>query len=220
MHLLIFGAPGVGKGTQAKILSQRWGLPHVSTGDMFREAIRSQSELGKKVEQLMGTGELFPDDLVIGIVKETFEGELCQNGFILDGFPRTVPQAKALHTLFQQLSYRDVIIISLDAHDDEIIQRLTNRRSCKECENIFNLLLNPELETCPVCGSVGSIYQREDDLEDVIRKRLEVFIDETKPVLEHFGEDTTIIHINAYQSIDSVTTDIVESLSRLIEIPA
>ncbi|CUS82590.1 Adenylate kinase, partial [Candidatus Kryptonium thompsonii] len=142
MRLIIFGPPGVGKGTQAQILSQKLNIPHISTGDMLREAVKNQTELGLKAKSFMDKGELVPDDVMIGIIKEVLSSERCKNGFILDGFPRTIAQAEALDKIFEELNIKLDYVISLEVDDDEIIKRLTNRRVCKNCGAVFNLLID------------------------------------------------------------------------------
>ncbi len=139
MRLILFGSPGVGKGTQAKIFSKNFNIPHISTGDILRKAVKEQTELGKKAGELMSQGQLVPDDLMIGLIKYVLTSEECNKGFILDGFPRTTNQAIALDNLFVQIGIDNVILINITADENEIIKRLNNRRACKVCGNIFAL---------------------------------------------------------------------------------
>ena len=210
MYLIVFGAPGVGKGTQAKILSQKLNIPHISTGDILRQAVKNQTELGKKAKTIMDAGELVSDAIMIGIINETLIEDQCKNGCILDGFPRTVQQAEELDKLFTKLNITDVLLISFEAKDDEIVKRLTNRRSCKSCQNIFNLAEIENLRVCPQCGAKDSFYQRNDDTEGVIRNRLEVFASTTRPVLDYYATRREIIHIDGDQKVDDVSRDMLK----------
>lgn len=216
MHLILFGPPGAGKGTQAKILSQKFKIPHISTGDMLREAVANQTELGKKAKSIMENGQLVPDDIMIGIVKETLSSSKCKSGFILDGFPRTVEQAKALDQIFLDLKINDVVIIDFNLDEEEIIKRVTNRRSCSNCGSLFNLLTDKLDNVCPVCGSSGTIYQRDDDKEEVIRKRIEVYRNSTLPVKNYYKENNAcFISIDGYGEIEEITNKILEKLEKV-----
>lgn len=215
MHLILFGSPGVGKGTQAKILSNILNIPHISTGDILREAVKNETDLGIKAKKIMQSGHLVPDDLMIGIIKETIQNEKCKNGFILDGFPRTIPQAISLDELFvdSKIDINKVAIIYLTASDDQIVYRLTNRRTCKSCQSIFSLTNIDVSQPCPVCKSTEGFIQRNDDTEEVIRKRLSVYKLETEPVLNYY-KDRKVITINGLASIENVTTEIMEKLNQ------
>ncbi|MCC6550229.1 MAG: adenylate kinase [Ignavibacteriaceae bacterium] len=215
MRIILFGSPGVGKGTQAKILSTQLSIPHISTGDILREAVIQQTSLGMKAKEIMDAGELVPDEVMVGIIKDRLSNPDCHKGFILDGFPRTIKQAEALNKLFIELRINDFFLISLEVNEDEIIRRLTNRRACKVCNNIFNYHDIEGSDTCPSCGSVNSFYHRDDDREDVIRKRLSVFQSTTKPVLEYFADKQYVIRIDALETIDNVTATIVKRLTEL-----
>lgn len=216
MHLILFGPPGAGKGTQAKILSQKFNVPHISTGDMLREAVSKQTELGIKAKAIMESGQLVPDEVMIGIVRETLASEKCANGFILDGFPRTVEQAKALDLIFIELGINDVVILDFNLDEDEIIKRVTNRRSCSKCGALFNLLTDKINNICPNCGSIGTIYQRDDDSESVIRKRIEVYKNSTLPVKNYYKENNAcFISIDGYGEIEQITQTILEKLLKI-----
>ncbi|MBV6513366.1 MAG: adenylate kinase [Ignavibacteriales bacterium] len=215
MRIILFGSPGVGKGTQAKILSNQLSIPHISTGDILREAVKNKTSLGMKAKEIMDAGELVPDEVMVGIIKDRLTDSDCHKGFILDGFPRTIKQAEALNKLFIELHITDFFLISLEVNEEEIIRRLTNRRACKVCSNIFNYNDIEGRETCPTCGAENSFYHRKDDREDVIRKRLEVFQSTTKPVLEYFADKQNVIRIDALETIDNVTTTIVTRLNSL-----
>ncbi len=214
MRIILFGSPGVGKGTQAKILSEKLNIPHISTGDILRAAVDKKTQLGIEAKKLMDKGELVPDDIMIGIIKDTLQEDKCKNGFILDGFPRTVAQAKELEKLLNDLEMNPKKIIYITANEDEIIRRLTNRRACKECKHIFVLNEIEGKDTCPNCGAKNSFYQRSDDKEEVIRKRLEVFNNTTKPVLSYYGQLETVDYINGLGSIDEVSKRILDNLKK------
>ncbi|CUU09653.1 Adenylate kinase [Candidatus Kryptobacter tengchongensis] len=212
MRLILFGPPGVGKGTQAQILSQKLNIPHISTGDMLREAVKNQTELGLKAKSYMDRGELVPDDVMIGIIKEVLSSEKCKNGFILDGFPRTLPQAKALDEIFEELKIKLDYVISLEVNDEEIIKRLTNRRVCRNCGAVYNLLIDkiPEDNKCPRCG--GELYQRNDDNPDVIKNRLKVYRESTQIVLDYYAKKGILKSINGIGEINTIAQKIFESI--------
>ena len=213
MRIILFGAPGVGKGTQAKILSSKLHIPHISTGDILRSAIDKKTSLGLEAKKLMDKGELVPDNVMAGIIRDTLQEERCKNGFILDGFPRTVAQAKGLDKLLTQLNMSQKKIVAITANEEEIVKRLTNRKACKNCNYI---LTHDEIKdnTCPNCGAVDSFYQRSDDKEEVIKKRLEVFNTTTKPVLDYYNENNTVIYIDGVGKVEEVSKRIMKSFER------
>ena len=212
MRIILFGSPGVGKGTQAKIISKNFNIPHISTGDILRKAVKDQTELGKKAGELMSHGHLVPDDLMIELIREVLTSEECKNGFILDGFPRTTVQAEELDELFEKIGINNAILIYITAKENEIINRLSNRRACKECGNIFILKEIENLDTCPSCGAKNSFYLRNDDKEAVIKNRLDVFNLTTMPVLGYYKNKGRVIEVNGFDSIENVNLKIVESL--------
>jgi adenylate kinase len=212
MRLIIFGAPGVGKGTQAKILSSKLNIPHISTGDILREAVKNKTSLGMKAQEIMNKGELVPDEIMIGIIKDTLSQPQSQKGFLLDGFPRTLKQAEALDSLMNQLNIKDYSVISLSADDEELVKRLSNRRACKSCHTIFTFDEIKGKDKCPKCGAEESFYQRNDDKEDVIRNRLKVYKSNTKPVLDHYGKQSRIINVDGLGSIEAVNKNIMQAL--------
>lgn len=212
MQLLLFGAPGVGKGTQAKLLSKKFNIPHISTGDILRQAVKDKTELGIKAGKIMSRGELVPDDIMIGIIKERLNKADCSKGFILDGFPRTEVQAAALDNLLDELNINDIKLINLTADNDEIVKRLNNRRACKNCGQIFVLSDIEGLTKCPNCGAENSFYLRNDDKEDVIRNRLKVFEENTKPVLEHYKKGGKVISVNGLGTVQEVNAAIIKAL--------
>ncbi len=186
MKLIFFGSPGVGKGTQAKILSAKLNIPHISTGDILRKAVTEQTPLGIKAQEAIKKGELVSDDIMIGIIRESLSKPECDKGFILDGFPRTKTQAVEFDLLLKEICGSDITLIALTGNDEEIIKRLTNRRACMVCSNIFNYNEIKDLRKCPSCGAENSFYQRNDDKEEVIKHRLQIYKSSTKPVLEHY----------------------------------
>ena len=212
MRLIFFGSPGVGKGTQAKILVSKINIPHISTGDILRQAVKDKTPMGLEAKEIMNRGALVPDEIMIGIIKDTLQKDFCKNGFLLDGFPRTLAQAEAFDKLLNQLGIKDIYLVYLSADENEIVDRLTNRRACKACDSLFIYSEIKDLKKCPKCGAVDSFYLRDDDKEEVIRKRLEVFKNETKPVLNHYDQQGKVIEVVASGSIEEVTGKLFSAL--------
>lgn len=212
MRLILFGSPGVGKGTQAKILSSKLNIPHISTGDILRLAVKEQTPMGIKAQEAMNAGELVSDEIMFGIIKDTLEQDRCKNGFIMDGFPRNHLQAHVFDEMLAKMDIYNFHVITLSANEEEIIKRLTNRRACKSCKTIFTLAEIENLDKCPNCGAEKSFYQREDDSEKVIRHRLEVFKESTQPVLKHYETKKKVIYIDAEGSVDEVNERIMKAL--------
>jgi adenylate kinase len=212
MQIIIFGAPGVGKGTQAKILASKLQIAHISTGDILREAIKNGTELGKKAKTIVESGGLVPDEIVAGLIKDVLKGERCKNGFILDGFPRTVNQAKILDQIFIELNQGKIDLIKLDADDGIMINRITNRKVCSKCGHIAVRSEVKENYTCPSCKSVNSYITRKDDTEDVIKNRLKLYHEQTAPVFEHYKDKANVIIVDGTQSIDAITKSLLEKL--------
>lgn len=212
MRLLLFGAPGVGKGTQAKLLSSKFNIPHISTGDILRQAVKDQTELGKKADEIMSRGDLVPDNIMMGIIHERLKKSDCENGFILDGFPRTINQAVELDKLLTELNLSDIKLINIYADEEEIVKRLNNRRACKVCGQIFTMSEIENSNLCPKCNSKDSFYLRDDDKEEVIRKRLNVFRQNTEPVLKHYEKQGKVISINGLGSIEDVHSELMRLL--------
>ena len=213
MRLLLFGAPGVGKGTQAKLISSKFNIPHISTGDILRQAVKDKTELGKKAQEIMSRGELVPDDIMIGIIKYRLDKSDCKNGFILDGFPRTEKQAIELDSLVAELNLGELKLVNIFADEEEIVKRLNNRRACRNCGSIFSVSEIEGKETCPKCGAKNSFYLRDDDKEEVIRKRLEVFRNTTESVLKYYQKQNKVISVNGLGSVEEVSDEILKSLS-------
>lgn len=214
MRLLLFGAPGVGKGTQAKLLSSKFNIPHISTGDILRQAVKDETELGKKAQEIMSRGDLVPDDIMIGIIKYRFSKSDCNAGFILDGFPRTTNQAVELDKLLSEMNITDIKLINVYADEEEIVKRLNSRRACKECGHIFTLSEIKDSDSCPNCRAKNSFYLRDDDKEEVIRKRMEIFRKTTEPVLKYYEKQGKVISINGLGSVDEVNGELLKLLGK------
>ncbi|MGH7889885.1 MAG: adenylate kinase, partial [Thermodesulfobacteriota bacterium] len=192
MRLIIFGPPGAGKGTQALRISNKYGLLHISTGDMLRASVKEGTELGKLAKSYMDKGELVPDNVVIGIIKERIKKSDSKDGFLLDGFPRTIPQAGALDKMLSEEGYKVGTVISIEVDDDEVVKRITGRRVCEKCGAMYHIIFDPPKNSgyCDKCD--GKLYQRDDDNEDVVRNRLKVYQNQTAP-LKDFYKKTGIL---------------------------
>ena len=214
INLVFLGPPGAGKGTYAKKLREHVNIPHISTGDMFREAATSGTELGKKVKEIMEKGELVPDDIVNEVVRERLLKDDCKRGFILDGYPRTVPQAEALEKILEELGEKLTAAIFFDVPEDVVVERLTNRRICPKCGRIYNLLsMKPkEDELCDVCKV--KLIQRDDDKEEVVRKRYKVYMENTKPVIEFYNKKKLLFTIDGTIGLEKVTQEVLNIIGR------
>lgn len=202
------GLPGAGKGTQADQISKEYQIPHISTGDMFRAAIEENTELGKKAKQFLDEGELVPDKITIGIVQERIEQEDCNNGFLLDGFPRTVPQAEALRDLLAAMDRKIDYVLYIDVPEEKLIERLTGRRICPTCGATYHVLYNPPKEE-NVCDADGSeLIQRDDDTSETVSNRLKVNMNQTESLLSFYEEEGNLKTINGDQDIEEVFQEI------------
>ncbi len=213
MQIIIFGAPGVGKGTQAKILASKLNIAHISTGDILREAIKNETELGKKAKSIVESGGLVPDEIVAGMLKDALKEERCKNGFILDGYPRTVNQARILDGIFSELKKDKIDLIKLDADDNVMINRITNRMVCSSCGNIAIKSDVTDNYVCPVCKSVNSYITRKDDTVEVVTNRLKLYHEQTSPVFEYYKNKVNVIIVDGTQSIENITKDILSKLN-------
>ncbi len=207
------GLPGAGKGTQAEKIVEKYSIPHISTGDMFRAAMKEGTELGLKAKSFMDQGALVPDEVTIGIVRERLSKDDCQKGFLLDGFPRTVAQAEALENMLTGLNKKIDYCLNIDVDQSILMERLTGRRICKECGATYHLVFNPPAkeDTCDRCG--GELYQRADDNEETVHNRLEVNIQQSEPLLHFYETKGYLKNINGQQDINEVFNDI-DSLLR------
>ncbi|MDD5163255.1 MAG: adenylate kinase [Candidatus ainarchaeum sp.] len=212
MNLVFIGKQGVGKGTYAQRLALDFEIPQISTGDLLREEIKSGSELGKKVQAIMNSGSLVPDEIVIEIFEKRIQQGGTEKGFILDGFPRTENQAESLDALMQKLGKKIDLALNFTAPDKVLLSRLTGRRQCRQCGAIYHLRnLKPKVEgVCDKCG--GSLYQREDDKEEAIRKRWAAYEKQTKPVLAFYGKQKKIIEVDASKEIGEIYPSIIKTL--------
>ena len=208
MNLVLMGLPGAGKGTQAEKIVENYNIPHISTGDMFRAAIKDGTELGLEAKSYMDKGELVPDSVTIGIVRERLSKDDCKKGFLLDGFPRTVAQAEALENILSELNRPIDYVINVDVDKDILMERLTGRRICKECGATYHLVFNPPAkeDVCDRCG--GELYQRADDNAETVQNRLDVNLKQTKPLLSFYEDKGTLRNINGQQDIKVVFEDI------------
>lgn len=208
----MLGPPGAGKGTQASAIIKKYNIPHISTGDIFRANIKKGTELGKKAKAYMDKGQLVPDELVVSIVKDRLLEDDCKDGFLLDGFPRTVKQAEALDEELTKMKLKLDHVINIDVESDELIKRAVGRRICKNCGATYHIEFNPpkKEEKCDVCG--GELYQRDDDTEETVANRIEVYLKETKPLVDYYTEKGIIFSVDGKQAIKDVFKDIVKSL--------
>ena len=211
MRIILFGPPGVGKGTQAKLLSEEFNIPHISTGDMLRTAVKHETPLGKKGQQYMDSGNLVPDEIMINLIKEILASSWAKRGFILDGFPRTVAQAKALDAMFEEMRLRLDGVISLRVEHEEVIRRLSERRMCRTCGRIYSvqqLEILPDPSRCKDCG--GELLQREDDKAETVRHRLNVYVKETKPLKDFYRDTGRFVQIDGMQEVPFVHKTILD----------
>jgi adenylate kinase len=208
MNLILMGLPGAGKGTQAEQIVAKYNIPHISTGDMFRAAMKAETELGLQAKSFIDKGALVPDEVTIGIVRERLSQEDCIKGFLLDGFPRTVAQASALEEIMKDLGKKIDYVLNINVDSGLLLTRLTGRRICKECGATYHLEFNPpaKADVCDKCG--GELYQRSDDNEETVANRLDVNIQQTKPLLDFYEELGYLQSINGEQDINKVFADI------------
>ncbi|SDF64693.1 Adenylate kinase [Methanolobus vulcani] len=207
MNIALFGPPGAGKGTQAKELSKYYNIPHISTGDILRANVRDGTELGLKAKQYMDKGELVPDEVLIGLIRNRLTEPDCETGYLLDGYPRTIPQADALTGILSDINKPLDAVINIEVSDDELVKRLSGRRSCT-CGESYHVVFNPP-EKEGVCNACGAeLYQRDDDKEEVIRQRLSVYNEKTKPLINYYDDAGILVNIDGTGAVDAVFADI------------
>lgn len=212
MNLIFLGPPGAGKGTQAKLLSQKYSIPQISTGEILRAAVREMTPMGTKAKEFMDSGMLVPDEVVVGIVEERLSKSDCQNGFILDGFPRTIAQADALKKTL--LSWDKTIehVVSIDVNYSDLLSRITGRRTCEKCGKGYHIIYEQPLKSgiCDVCG--GALVQRDDDKEDTMKKRLEVYDRQTEPLRRYYEKEFLLRPVNGQATIEEIQKEIISLL--------
>ena len=212
MKIIMLGAPGAGKGTQAKMIAEKCGIPHISTGDIFRANIKNGTELGAKAKEYMDKGLLVPDELVCDLVVDRIQQADCEKGYILDGFPRTIPQAEALEAALNAIEQKLDYAIDIDVPDENIINRMSGRRACVGCGATYHVLFNPtKVEgKCDVCGE--SLILRDDDKPETVKKRLDVYHNQTQPLIDFYTERKVLVEVDGTQSMDKVFEDIMKIL--------
>jgi len=215
MNIVLLGAPGAGKGTQAARMVEEFALPHISTGDIFRKAVADGTPLGLEAKRYMDAGELVPDEVTIGIVKERLAQPDCETGFILDGFPRTVPQADALGTALASMGRALDAVVLVDVPSSALVARLTSRRQCRACGRIYNTMgeMPAEADVCDSCG--GEVYQRADDSVETVTNRLAVYEANTQPLIEYYRELGLLRTVDGDRDVDNVYSDIAALLHSL-----
>lgn len=208
MRILLMGPPGAGKGTQAARIANYYGIPHISTGDIFRAVIQKGTELGRRAKEYLDTGKLVPDEVTIGIIRGRFKEQDCAKGFLLDGFPRTLPQAEALDQLLEDLGMKLDLVLSIVVAPEIILERLTGRRVCRNCGATYHIVFQHPCVpgVCDRCG--GELYQRSDDTVETVTCRLEVYIKQTAPLFEYYRTRGVLREVNGEQDIDEVWSEI------------
>jgi adenylate kinase len=211
-NIVLMGPPGAGKGTQAKLIIAEHHLPHISTGDMFREAIKAGTELGKLADNYIKHGGLVPDEVTIGLVKERLSQDDCANGYLLDGFPRTLPQAEALEKLSKEINRPIETVINLECDDKELLRRISGRRVCKNCGAPYHIeTMKPKVEgVCDICG--GPLYQRNDDNEEAMKVRLDHYLHETKPLLDFYQDKGLLVSFDSLMGSQKLFDEIAKFL--------
>lgn len=214
MNIILLGPPGAGKGTQAKKIAEHYSLPHISTGDILRENISNNTSLGIKAKSYMAKGELVPDELLITIIRDRLSKPDCSKGFLLDGYPRTVPQADALQMILTESNKKLDIVLNIDVDDEELIKRLSGRRVCASCGMSYHMIFNPpkEDEICDKCE--GKLYQREDDKPEAIRNRLIVYKKQTQPLIEYYTRKSLLRTVDGGKDIPEIFKDIRKILEK------
>ena len=211
MKLILLGAPGAGKGTQAEIICQKKNIPTISTGNILREALKSGTEMGLKAKSYMESGQLVPDEILIGIIKDRIQEPDCKNGFILDGFPRTIPQAEALDQMGAQID----VVLDIEVADEDIVPRMSGRRVCEKCGSSYHMLYKqPKAEgVCDACQ--GALVQRKDDHPDTVKERLQVYHTQTEPLKEYYSKQGKLRVVHGQDKVEDTTQMVLEALEDL-----
>lgn len=212
MKIIMLGAPGAGKGTQAKMIAEKYGIPHISTGDIFRANIKNGTELGKKAKEYMDQGLLVPDELTVDLVIDRVGQDDCTNGYILDGFPRTIPQAKSLDEALGKMGTKIDFAVNVDVPDENIINRMSGRRACVNCGATYHLVYIPPkaADTCDVCSS--KLILRDDDKPETVKKRLDVYHEQTQPLIDHYSAQNVLVTVDGTKDMKEVFADIIAVL--------
>lgn len=213
-YIILLGPPASGKGTQAARLEDKLEIPHVASGDLFRYNLKNETELGLKAKTYMDKGELVPDDVTIAMVLDRLSREDCDDGALLDGFPRTIPQAEALDEALAEEGESIDLVLNIQVPEDVLIKRVTGRRLCRQCGASYHLEYKPPEEpgVCDKCG--GELYQRDDDTKETARKRLEVYREQTQPLVDYYSDKDLLVNIDGDQSIDEVTESLLEAIEK------
>jgi adenylate kinase len=216
VRLVLLGPPGAGKGTQARILRERCGVPQIASGDLLRAAVMEKTPLGVEAASYMDRGQLVPDDLVLRLIGERIAREDARIGFILDGFPRSVKQAEALARMIGALGVALDKVVAVNVPDEELVRRISGRRTCSKCQTMYHVVFEPPKVAgiCDKCG--GELYQREDDAEETVRERLKVYAETTRPLIEHYGRIGILSQIDGLGTPDAVERRLLETLDGLI----
>ena len=212
MKIVMLGAPGAGKGTQAKMIASKYQIPHISTGDIFRANIKNGTELGKKAKSYMDQGLLVPDELTVDLVIDRLAQDDCKNGYILDGFPRTIPQAEALDAALATLGEKMDYAIDVDVPDENIVSRMSGRRACTGCGATYHIVYNPSKkgECCEVCGE--KLILRDDDKPETVQRRLNVYHEQTQPLIDYYTKQSILRTVDGTQDMNDVFAEIVKIL--------
>lgn len=212
MRVIMLGAPGAGKGTQAKIIAEAYQIPHISTGDIFRANIKGGTELGKKAKGYMDAGQLVPDSLVCDLVADRIAQDDAKKGYVLDGFPRTIPQAEALDEAVKKLGQKINFAVNIDVPDEAIIRRMSGRRACTNCGATYHTEFNPpkEDDVCDDCG--GELVLRDDDKPETVRTRLEVYHKQTQPLIDYYTKKGVLVTVDGTQPMEAVSRAILDEL--------
>jgi adenylate kinase len=213
MNIILLGPPGAGKGTQAKMMIEKYRIPQISTGDMLRAALKERTPLGLKAKEYMDKGALVPDEVVIGLIQERLKEPDCGHGYILDGFPRTVAQAEALDKVLVGLGSKIDHVISIEVDKNDLLKRLTGRRTCRQCGAMYHVIFTPSInkDLCDKCQ--GELYQRDDDNEDTVRNRLEVYDAQTFPLIQYYQQKGLVRKIEGVGSIQQIFENIIKTLA-------